>query len=267
MNLVLVRLVPMLGCLITLGSTPALAQDDDDDTRFTLSTGMDFTSGRYGGDTDIEDFYVPLTATLDNGRIAYRLTVPYLSVRAPEGTLIYDPGAEPLPGSGDIVTVSGLGDVIGSVTIYDVVNSQRLGIAMDLTGKVKFGTADEDKGLGTGKNDYSVQADFYKFADQLTLLGSIGYKFRGDPIGVELDDAFTASVGGIYEFSPKTKGGLIFDYRESAISGNDAVQELTGFVSRRISENWRLQLYALTGFTDSSPDLGVGIQIKRELQL
>ena len=265
MKLTLVRLVPLLGCLIMLGSVPALAQDDD--SRFTLSTGMDFTSGRYGGDTDIEDLYVPLTASYDSGRIAYRLTVPYLSVRAPEGTLIYDPGAEPLPGSGDIVTESGLGDVIGSVTIYDVINNQRLGVAMDLTGKVKFGTADEDKGLGTGKNDYSVQADFYKFANKLTLLGSIGYKFRGEPTDVLLDDGFMASVGGIYKFSPDTKGGLIFDYRESAISDNDSIQELTGFVSRRISENWRLQLYALAGFTDSSPDLGVGIQIKRELQL
>ena len=31
---------------------------------------------------------------------------------------------------------------------------------MDLTGKVKFGTADDTKGLGTGKNDYAcVQLD------------------------------------------------------------------------------------------------------------
>ena len=265
MTMKLVRTVPLLGFLIMLGSMPALAQDDD--TRFTLSAGMDFTSGRYGGDTDIEDIYAPLTATVSYGRISWRLTVPYLSVRGPEGTVIYDPGAEPLPGSGDIVTESGLGDVIGSVTIFDVIDNRRLGIAMDLTGKVKFGTADEDKGLGTGKNDYSVQADFYKFANQLTLLGSFGYKFRGDPTGVELNDVFMASVGGIYKFTPKTRGGLFFDYRESAIIGNDSIQELTGFVSRRISENWRLQVYALTGFTDSSPDLGVGIQIKRELRL
>ena len=259
------RTVPMLGFLIMFGSMPALAQDDD--TKITLSAGMDFTSGRYGGDTDIEDIYAPLTVTTSHGRVAWRLTVPYLSVRGPEGTVIYDPGGEPLPGSGEIVTESGLGDVIGSVTIYDVIYSRRLGFAMDLTGKVKFGTADEDKGLGTGKNDYSVQADFYKFANQFTLLGSMGYKFRGEPTDVELEDVFMASVGGIYKFSPKTRAGLIFDYRESSIIGNDPIQELTGFVSRRISENWRFQVYALTGFTDSSPDLAVGIQIKRELQL
>lgn len=264
MKLTLVKMVPLLGCLIMLDSTTALAQDDD--TEISLSAGMDFTSGRYGGDVDIDDFYVPLTATARSGRVSYRLTVPYLSVRAPEGTVIYDPGGEPQPGSGDIVTESGLGDVIGSVTVYDVFSNRRLGLAMDLTGKVKFATADEEKGLGTGENDYSVQAEFYKFGNKLTLLGSVGYKFRGDPTGVELDDVVTASLGGIYKFTPHVRGGLVFDYRESAISGNDAVQELTGFVSRRINENWQLQFYALAGFSDSSPDMGVGFLMKRELR-
>ena len=134
---------------------------------------------------------------------------------------------------------------------------------MDLTGKVKFATADENKGLGTGESDYSVQADLYKFMGDFTLLGSLGYKYRGDPTGIDLDNVLMASAGGTYRFSPDVKGGLIFDYRESAISGSDSIQELTGFVSRRIAESWRLQVFVLTGFTDSSPDWGGGFQIKR----
>lgn len=254
----------LLGCAVMLASVTASAQDQN--TTFTFSAGAEYTSGRYGGDVDIDDVYVPLTATASSGRVTYRLTVPYLSVRAPEGTLIYDPGGEPQPGSGDIVTESGLGDVIGSVTIFDVVSNSRLRLAMDLTAKVKLATADEDKGLGTGENDYSVQADFYKFYDQLMLLGSIGYRFRGDPGGVDLNDVVTTSIGGTYNFTPNVRGGLVFDYRQSAIDGNDDIQELTGFVSRRISENWRLQFYALAGFSDSSPDMGIGVQVKREIR-
>ena len=195
----------------------------------------------------------------------FDLTVPYLSVSAPEGT-IFDSGGEPLPGSGALTTESGLGDIIGSVTFYDVINSQELGVAMDLTGKVKFATADEDKGLGTGESDYTVQADVYKFIDDFTLLGSVGYKFRGDPAGLDLNDVFIASLGGTYKFTPDVNGGLFFDYRESSISGSDSVQELSAFVSRRVSENWRFQVYGLTGFTDSSPDWGGGFQIKRILK-
>lgn len=258
----LVQLAPLLGCAVMLHSMTAVAEDND--TEFSLSAGVDITSGAYGGDVDIEDTYVPLTATIDNGRFTFRLTVPYLSVTAPEGT-IFDSGGAPLPGSGALTTESGLGDIIGSATIYNVIDSDRLDLVMDLTGKIKFGTADEVKGLGTGENDYSVQADFYKFADQLTLMSSVGYKFRGDPTDLDLDNVLMASLGGTYKFTPEVNGGLFFDYRESAISGSDSVQELTAFVSRRITDEWRLQVYALTGFTDSSPDWGGGVQIKRNL--
>ena len=262
MNAKLLQIAAFLGCAVMLHGMTAVAEDND--IEFSLSAGADFTSGTYGGDVDIEDTYVPLTATIDNGRFSFRLTVPYLSVTAPEGT-IFDPGGVPLPGTGDMITESGLGDIIGSATIYNVIDSERLDLVMDLTGKIKFGTADMDKGLGTGETDYSVQADFYKFADQFTLIGSIGYKFRVDPTGLDLNNVLLASVGGSYKFTPDVNGGLFFDYRESAISGSDSVQELTAFVSRRITDEWRLQLYALTGFTDSSPDWGGGIQIKRAL--
>ncbi len=258
----LVQLAAFLGCAVMLHGMTAVAEDSD--TEFSILAGVDFTSGTYGGDVDIEDTYVPFTATIDSGRFSFRLTMPYLSVTAPEGT-VFDPDGVPLPGTGDLITESGLGDVIGSATIFNVIDSERLDLVMDLTGKIKFGTADEVKGLGTGENDYSVQADFYKFADQLTLVGSVGYKFRGDPAGLDLEDVLMASIGSTYKFTPDVNGGLFFDYRESAIAGSDSVQELTAFVSRRITDDWRLQFYALTGFTDSSPDWGGGIHIKRAL--
>lgn len=251
-----------LGCLLLLASVPAGAQDDA--PRFSISAGAEYTTGAYGGDTDIEDFYVPLKATVDYRRLSLRLTVPYLSVRAPEGTVITGPGGEPIPGTGDIVTNSGIGDVIGSVTVYDVIRNRRLGFAMDLTGKVKFGTADVDKGLGTGENDFTVQADFLKFMDRITWIGSVGYKFRGQPPGATLDDALLASAGGIYKFNGDTRAGMFFDYRESSI-GADPTQELSVFLSNRISADWRLQAFVFRGFTDSGADWGAGLQVKRYL--
>ena len=75
------------------------------------------------------------------------------------------------------------------MTAYDVLNSERRGMALDLMGRVKFGTADADKGLGTGEQDFTVRADLYKYLEQFTLLGSVGYKFRGDPAGVDLENS------------------------------------------------------------------------------
>jgi hypothetical protein len=251
----------LLGGLILFAGASAAEQDDP---RFSISAGAEYTTGTYGGDSSIEDFYVPLKATMDFNRLSFRLTVPYLSVRAPEGTVVTGPGGEPIPGTGDIVTNSGIGDVIGSVTVYDVIRSRRLGFAMDLTGKVKFGTADVDKGLGTGENDFTVQADFLKFTDRITWIGSIGYKFRGQPPGAMLDDALLASAGGIYKFNGDTRAGMFFDYRESSI-GADPTQELSVFLSNRISPDWRLQVFVFKGFTDSGADWGAGLQVKRYL--
>jgi hypothetical protein len=251
----------LLAGLVLIAGVAAAEQDEP---RFSIAAGAEYTTGTYGGDEDIEDFYVPLKATMDFRRLSFRLTVPYLSVRAPEGTVITGPGGEPIPGTGDIVTNSGIGDVIGSVTVYDVIRNRRLGFAMDLTGKVKFGTADVDKGLGTGENDFTVQADFLKFADSITWVGTVGYKFRGEPPGATLDDTFLASAGGIYKFGDDTRAGMFFDYRESSI-GADAAQELSLFVSNRFSADWKLQAYVFKGFTDSSADWGGGFQVKRYL--
>ena len=161
----LVQIVTFLGCAAMLHGMTAVAEDSD--TEISLSAGVEFTSGTYGGDDDIEDTYIPLTTTIDNGRFTFRLTVPYMSLTAPEGTIL-DPEGVPLPGTGETVTDSGLGDITASVTMYDVIDIERLDLVMDLTGKIKFGTADVDKGFGTGENDYSVQADYNKFADHLT---------------------------------------------------------------------------------------------------
>jgi hypothetical protein len=257
----LVQTSSLLGCLILLCS---VAVAEDETPRLALAAGAEYTTGTYGGDEDIEDFYVPLKATIDYKRLSFRLTVPYLSVRAPEGTVVTGPGGEPIPGTGEIVTNSGIGDVLASVTVLDVIRNRRLGFAMDLTGKVKFGTADVEKGLGTGENDFTAQADFLKFADRVTWIGSIGYKFRGQPPGAVLDDALLASAGGIYRFTRDTRAGMFFDYRESSI-GADPAQELSVFFSNRLSADWRLQVFAFKGFTDSSADWGAGLQVKRLL--
>jgi hypothetical protein len=170
------------------------------------------TSGEYGGTEDIEDLYVPITGTIYLDNVAISLTVPYLSFRAPSGTTVTDPGGMPVPGSGQTIKESGLGDVVAGVTIYDVFLSDDRSVALDLVGRVKLGTADRDKGLGTGEQDFLLRADLYKFFDLFTLIGSGGYKLRGDPSDIDLENGFLASIGGSYEISNESSVGLFYDY-------------------------------------------------------
>ena len=246
----------LVAAALAIAAGNAIAQDDG--AVISWATGLEYATGKYGGTEDIEELYLPINVRADFNRVAVSITVPYLSVRAPAGTVLPDTGGEPVDGAGTINTESGLGDVIASATVYDVLYSDNYDVALDLTGKIKFGTADFDKGLGTGEHDYTVRADVYKFFDGFTLMGSAGYKWRGEPDGVSLDDVMLGSIGGLFSVSPKSRIGVFYDYRESAISGNDAVSELSVLVSRRMSENWQIQFYGFTGFSDSSVDWGTG---------
>lgn len=247
-----------LGVVLVFANVSVAA---DDDASLIWTTGVEYASGDYGGNDDIEDLYLPLTALLSYQRLTIELTVPYLSVRAPSGSTITEPGGEPIAGSGEMNTESGIGDVIAGVTVYDVFRSDDLGVALDVTGKIKFGTADADKGLGTGEQDYTVRADLFKFYEQFTLLGSAGYKIRGDTADLDLKDVFLGSVGGVYALNEKVRLGLIYDYRESALNDGDPVSELSAFASRRINDNLQIQLYTFTGFSDSSADWGAGFLV------
>ena len=241
-----------LALAMIAGATPAFAGE----TAIWLSSGFEYSTGNYGGAEDIEEIYVPLTFSLNSGRIGMSVSVPHLSVHAPSGTVT---DAQPVPG--DTVTESGLGDVTARLTVYDVYYSADLDFALDVTGAVKFGTADLDKGLGTGENDYSLYLDGYKWFDGFTLLGSVGYRFRGEPEGVDLNNVLMGSVGGSWSVGSGSMIGVIFDYRESALDDSDDIREISAFGTVPLGEHWRLQLYGFSGLTDSSPDCGAGLAL------
>jgi hypothetical protein len=127
---------------------------------------------------------------------------------------------------------------------------------------VKLGTADETKGLGTGQNDYSLQADLYKpLGGNLSLFGSLGHRWYGDPPGIDLKNVFYWALGGAYRFSAATSAGLAYDFRPAITAGGGEISELTAFLSRRLSREWKLQPYVVLGFGRASPDWGAGAQI------
>jgi hypothetical protein len=228
--------------------TAAAAQEGE----LSLRIGVEQTSGDYGGTEDLEDSYVPLTVLYERERLAFRLTVPYLEVEF----------LDPIDFS--TYTESGLGDVVLGLTAYDVFESSNQSVAIDLTGKVELGTADEEQGLGTGETDYSLHADIYKYLSKGALVVSAGYKIRGEPAGVTVDDTWLLSFGGLYRFSTAMSGGVFLDYRESSVPGLEAVRELSASLSRRLDDRWRLQGYLVRGLSDTSLDWGAGLSVRRD---
>lgn len=224
----------------------AVAQD----AQVSLRTGIERTSGDYGGAQEVSDLYVPLTVIYERRRVDFRVTLPWLEVEFVD------------PATSSTHTESGLGDAILGLTVYDVLRSSDGSVAVDITNKVKLGTADERKGLGTGENDFSVQADIYKFLSRSALVASVGYRFRGEPAGHPIDDTWLVSAGGYYRFTNSTSGGLFLDYHQSSVPGLETSRELTASLSRRLAGGSRVQGYLVRGLNDTSPNWGAGLSFR-----
>jgi hypothetical protein len=244
----------LAAAVLATASYPAHAAD----SLTTLSTGVDYTTGDYGADQSTDITYVPFTWKYETGPWTTKLVVPWLKITGP-GNVVGAPGDVIVVGNGNAPrrTESGLGDVVASA-FYNVLSERAAPIGLDLGAKIKLGTADEKKGLGTGKNDYSVQADLFKPIGALTPFGSIGYRWYGDPAGVDFKNVFYYSIGASYKISQPTTVGVAYDTRPQIVNNGAHVSEATAFVSQKLSPDWKLQVYGVRGFSTGSPDWGLG---------
>ena len=225
------------------------------DPGFSLTTGLDYSTGKYGGTESTDMLYIPVTGKYEVDKYTLKLTVPYLQVTGP-GNVVRDVG-QIGPASTTRTKQSGLGDIVVAGT-YDMYGGHANGTFVDVTAKIKFGTADEAKGLGTGENDYALQADLYKTLGKNTVFGTLGYKVMGSPPGVTLNNVFYASLGAGHQYSQETSAGLILNLQEKAFPTGFPQQELIAYVSHKLGKTWKAQAYAVKGFSNGSPDWGAG---------
>ena len=244
------------GTLISLALCAGNAAGADGE--LSIGVGFNYSEGDYGTSQTTEIVSIPVTARYEVDRWIFRLTVPWISVSG-EATVIPGVGRA-RAATTQTRTESGLGDIVASVTYgayYD--KASRFGV--DLTGKVKFGTADADKGLGTGENDLSILVEPFKSFDRWTVFGSVGYHMLGGPSFFDTDDVFSASIGGSYKLNDRDTTGVSYDWRDKVTAGGSNVSELTAFWSRKFDRQWKGQVYLLKGFSNGSPDWGVGASV------
>ena len=225
--------------------------------QLSISTGAEYTTGKYGATEKTDQLYVPVTAKLETESWVLKATVPYLHVSGPANVVGAGDDRVVVPGNAGRRTASGLGDIVTSA-FYSAVNDTSSGFALDLGAKVKFGTADETERLGTGENDYSLQADFYKPLGGVNFFATLGYRWYGDPPGFEFRDVPYGAIGAARRLEGGSTIGVSYDYRPRISDGGAAISEATLFWVTRFSREWKMQLYAIAGFSDASPDAGAG---------
>jgi len=276
---------PLSALALLAGFAPALGAPALADDKLSLATGFDYSTGHYGNADPTEILYIPVTGKYESGDLTLKLTVPYIRITGPGGVIqgigrIAAPGgsagAPGRPGgppgppgggtggtsataTGSTSTASGLGDVVASAG-YTVYSGD--GLWLDAIGKVKFGTADAGKGLGTGKNDYFAQLDgYYTLVKDTTLLATAGYKVIGSPPGIALHNAPYGMLGVDRKLGETTNAGVMYDQLNSIAATIPAQKSITVYASQKLSPAFKVQANLMKGFTTASPELGGGVMV------
>ncbi len=225
-------------------------------TDLEFSTGFDYSIGRYGLTSDTTVWDVPFGVKLQTGIFRFEATIPYMDLRGP-GVSVGDIVVS--TGNNIVHEHSGIGDatVVGGVTVLHETGPLP---GIELAGTVKIPTA--GTGLGTGKTDFTAQANFFhSLSPVLLLFGSAGYQWLGSPNGFPLTSGFRATVGLNLKPQDNIAAGIILDYREKYEATLPVYVSLDPYALWRFTSNLGLSLYAIAGLTDSAPRFGGGFRL------
>jgi len=231
-----------------------------------FGVGAEYSSGDYGTSTTTDIWYFPFSLTYRTDDAAFAVTVPWIIIEGtgnvvPNGT---GSGVHRGNATSQRRRDSGLGDLVASAAT-PIAAETPARPRIEVMGKIKFGTADADRNLGTGENDYSVQFNFDQQRGAELLFGSVGYKVPGEPPGVHYDDALFGSIGFQHRLREQLSAGVELFGEQAIAPGSDGPLDVTLYLAQKQSSNAKLAGYLRIGLSNSSPDHAVGVSYGRAL--
>lgn len=245
----------------------AVADSSADETPHYLelesSLGYHYSSGDYGNSKKTQISYVPLILRGDIDAWSVELTLPYISIRGPRGIFgVVDGTTDDADNS--VKRESGPGDILLSAayTLWPWWESMPF---LTATGRVKFPTASENDGLGTGAFDFYVSGQAVWTLGPFTPFVEVGYEALGDAPDINLRDAGRVIGGLSYQAAEALYLGISLDYGSPTSSSAGQRIDLVPFVTWNITDSMTLATYASAGLASGSPDVGVGVQLGYDL--
>lgn len=232
-----------------------------DDGQFKFSSGFDYSSGDYNDAEKTTMLYIPFRTSYKKGPFTGQLSVSWIGIDGP-GTVVGggDGGVVLPPGGATSSKESGVGDTWLSLA-YEVDAFPYTYGYIDVIGKIKLPTADEDKRLGTGEVDYTLQLDYMVAWNRLTPMATFAYKIKGDPEGVDLKDVIYLSFGADWRQTDRIHFGATLDYQQASFSGAEDPLEFFTYLNSKVNNMWSLTPYLYVGLSKGSPDIGGGLQL------
>lgn len=237
----------------------ALAGTAQAKTRVSFSTGLDYSSGEYGGTETTEVISAPLGVRITVDDWSVRASTSYLHVTGP-ADISEDGEAGGGAGAVRMGTEKGLGDTTVSVerAFRHIGGSDAY---IEVSGRVRLPTGDEERGLGVGAVDYSVVTEAGVSSRSGGFNLSVGYRFLGQSDeGPERQDGLQAGVGAWLPVGRRTRIGVYGNWREASVEGNDDPANAGAYISHRMNQRLRVTFTASSGLSDASPDYMAGVR-------
>ncbi len=252
-------------CLLVLTGTSFAAERSDiglgNLEGLWLTVGLQYESGDYGTGANTDLWQVPIGLDYVKGSFSAGISTAYLNAKS-SGAIIVSTMTRmtTVSGSASVRSASGIGDV-NMYASYQLPNTTGSDTTFHVTGRMKLGTADENKGLGTGQNDYAVEAGLITMMEKLIVFGNLGYQISGDSATVNYDNVWYANAGTTYPMDAARSVGAMLEVSQAATPGFDAPAQLTLFYNQGMDKQRYLYFYVLLGLSDGSPDSGVGANL------
>ena len=225
-------------------------------------TGLSFSylTGDYGRDEDTDIYYTAASIRRYLKKADITLTVPYLDIEGDDVTYVGGQ-VEPLDG-GD--GGEGLGDILLKGRYY-AIPQEGLVPFINLVGMVKFPTADEDKGLGTGKTDFTGKLEFARRLKKegWFALGEVGYTFVGEPDGYDADNRWLYAAGLAHELDPKITISSYLYGRTAIFEGNDDPLSILLISEYKFQPDLRFDTMFHFGLNDGAADFGITLGLRK----
>jgi len=233
------------------------------------SLGLNYFYGDYERDERTTVLHSALTINYKTFPWEAKLSLPYLKINGfggidGNGNIIGD-------GAGERRKDVGFGDVLAQLSyllvppIKDHFFKQSV---LKFTGKIKFPTADENKGLGTGEYDYTLETQFIKQVDQFTPFATLGYTYVGKTSESILNNRYYANFGSVYRLNSQFNTGLMYTYKQASSDERNSDQKVISFFNWKIPQSaWSIDGYVMAGLTNATPDAGAGFSLSYRTRL
>jgi hypothetical protein len=257
----------------------ACATNQASAVQWQVSTGAEFSSGKYGETVTTQALVVPLSLKMQTGPLSLRVSVPLVQLQGPAdiSLVIDDDGGhgsnsgsgssgsgggddDDDTGSGNAPDreVQGLGDASASVT-WSFSDIASTALYVDLAARVRLPTGDEVRGLGNGTTDYTAMTEIGWDGVRGGVFVSGGRRILQSKPGLARVDGWQASAGYWRNIGKRSVFGMQGNWRDASITGAPDVKSVDAYLTRGLGAGWKLEVSGSAGFSDASPDYVVGL--------